>query len=109
MVVRVLAEARADLREAARYYRHVPPPALGRKLAARLLEAFGDAVRSAEAFGAFRAEHPDIPLAHFVPLPGFPYLLFYTVAKDGDVFVISVEYATSDYVDRVTRWMTGVP
>jgi hypothetical protein len=48
MASRVLPEARADLREAIRHYRAVKPPALGKQLAARVLDAFKQAVRSIE-------------------------------------------------------------
>ena len=108
MAVWILPEARDDLREAARYYRTIPPPALGRQLAAGLLAAFRDAVSKGESFGLSRAEHPDIPLARFVVFARFPYLAFYTV-KERDLFVVSVEHASSDYVERGARRMAGVP
>jgi hypothetical protein len=37
---------------------------------------------------------------------GFPYLAFYTV-KDGDVVVVAIEYATRDYVARITKRTQG--
>jgi hypothetical protein len=37
---------------------------------------------------------------------GFPYLAFYTV-KGEDIFVVAVEYATRDYVERVTKRTQG--
>ena len=100
MAVRLLPEARDDLREAIRYYRAIPPPATGRQLAARVLASFKDAMRDVELMPLSRPEHPDIPGARYVIFCDFPYLAFYTV-KSGDVFVVSVEYATRDYVERV--------
>jgi hypothetical protein len=38
-MARVLPEARTDLREAIRHYRAIKPPAAGRKLAERVLDA----------------------------------------------------------------------
>lgn len=102
MAAIVLPEARADLREAIRYYRAIKPPAVGMQLAARVFAAFREAVLSAEAAPRSRPEHPDITGARFVLFPGFPYLAFYTV-KGADILVVSVEYATSDYVGRVTQ------
>ena len=49
-----------------------------------------------------RPEHPDIPNARYVIFPRFPYLAFYTVKGD-DIVVVSVEYATRDYVERVAK------
>lgn len=108
MTVHVLREARDDLRAAARYYRRVVPPVVGKALADQLIEAFKDAVRRAEAFGTSRPEHPDIPRARFVALGRFPYLLFYTV-KGADLFVVSLEYATSDYITHVTKRLSVAP
>jgi plasmid stabilization system protein ParE len=53
-----------------------------------------------------RPEHPDIRGARFVLFEGFPYLAFYAV-KGRDVVVVSVEYATRDYVDRVAKRFGG--
>lgn len=102
----VLPAALAELREAARYYRNVPPPAVGKQLARRLMDSFTHCVRAIEEFGTTRPEHPDIPGARFVAFAVFPYLAFYTVRDDGQIVVVSIEYATSDYVDRVTARMT---
>lgn len=99
---RVHPDARDDLRDAVRYYRNVAPPALGKQLAHRLMGAFKDCMRAIDQFGATRPEHPDIPGARWVAFTGFPYLAFYTVLDDGQIVVVSIEYATSDYVDRVT-------
>lgn len=49
-----------------------------------------------------RPGHPDIPNARYVIFPRFPYLAFYTVKGD-DIVVVSVEYATRDYVERVAK------
>jgi plasmid stabilization system protein ParE len=49
-----------------------------------------------------RPEHPHIPGARYVLFQGFPYMPFYT-AVDANVVVVAVEYATRDYVDRITR------
>jgi plasmid stabilization system protein ParE len=102
MASRVLPEARADLREAIRHYRAVKPPALGKQLAARVLDAFKQAVRSIEEMPLAQPEHPDIPGARWALFRDFPYIAFYTV-KGSDVVVVAVEYATRDYVDRVTN------
>ena len=102
MPIRVLPEAREDLRAAVRYYRAVAPPALGKQLAARVVAAFREAVQGVEEMALSRPEHPDIPGARFVLLSKFPYIAFYTVKGD-DVIVVSVEYATSDYVARVSK------
>jgi hypothetical protein len=47
-MARVLPEARADLREAIRHYRAIMPPAVGKQLAARVLDKFKQAVLSVE-------------------------------------------------------------
>jgi len=107
MASRVLPEARADLREAIRHYRDAKPSALGKQLAARLLEAFKKAVRSVEAMPLSRPEHPDVPGARWVLFEHFPYLAFYTV-KEGDVIVVAMEYATRDYIDRIAKRVRGV-
>jgi plasmid stabilization system protein ParE len=100
MAIRVLPEARSDLREAIRHYRAIKPPAVGKELALRVLVAFKRAVTSVEAMPLSRPEHPDIPGARWVLLEDFPYMAFYTV-KDGDVVIVALEYASRDYVDRV--------
>jgi plasmid stabilization system protein ParE len=100
MSVRVLPKARSDLREAIRHYRAIRPPAIGKQLAGRVLEAFKHAMASVEAMPLSRPEHPDIVGARWVQLERFPYVAFYTV-KDGGVVVVAVEYATRDYVERV--------
>ena len=105
----VRPEARADLRDAARYYRNVAPPALGKKLAARLMTSFRDCIHTIEALAHTRPEHPDIPGARFVAFPGFPYLVFYTVNDDGNIYVVAIEYATSDYVEQVPTRVEGLP
>jgi len=102
MATRVLPEARDDLRDAIRYYRNVKPPILGKELASRVMAAFREAVELVAEMPLGRPEHPDIPGARFVLFKGFPYLAFYTV-KDGDVVVVAVEYATRDYVARITK------
>jgi hypothetical protein len=79
MAVRVLPEARDDLREAVRYYRGIKLPAVGKQFAGRVLASFKRAVASV----ALR------PLSR--PVHG------------KDRVVVSVEYATRDYVDRVNR------
>jgi len=107
MATRVLPEARDDLREAVRYYRDVRPPALGKQLAARIMAAFKSAVLQIEAMRLGRPEHPDIPGARYVMFEGFPYLAFYTVNGD-DVVIVAVEYATRDYVDRISKRTEGV-
>ena len=99
----VRPDARDDLREAAAYYRSIPPPTVGKALALRFLDAFRACTRTIEALGAGRAEHPDIAGAHFLAFGGFPYLAFYTVTSDGTSYVVSIEYATSDYVERVSK------
>jgi plasmid stabilization system protein ParE len=106
MASRVLPEARADLREAIRHYRSVKPPALGKQLAARVLDAFKQAVQSVEEMALAQAEHPDIPGARWVLLRDFPYVAFYTV-KGSEMVVVAVEYATRDYVDRVRNRLRG--
>lgn len=102
MATRVLPEARDDLRSAIRYYRDVKPPALGKQLAARVMAAFREAIRLVAPMPLGRPEHPDIPGARYVMLGRFPYMAFYTV-RDGDVVVVAVEYATRDYVARITK------
>ena len=44
MAIRVLPEARDDLRDAASYYRALPPPKVGRELAARIFQDFRQAL-----------------------------------------------------------------
>ncbi len=100
MAVRVLPEARDDLREAIRHYRAVSPPALGKALAARVLDSFKRAVESVADMPLSRPEHPDIPGARWVLLERFPYMAFYTV-QQRDVVVVALEYASRDYVTRV--------
>jgi plasmid stabilization system protein ParE len=102
MAVRVLPEARGDLREVIRHYRSINPPALGKGLAGRVLDAFRRAVESVESMPLSRPEHPDIADARWVLLERFPYIAFYTV-KDGDVVVVAVEYASRDYVERIAN------
>src|SRR5580698_7208127 len=102
MSVRVLPEARGDLREAIRHYRAVKPPAIGKQLAARVLDSFKQAIASVEAMPLSRPEHSEIAGARWVQLERFPYVAFYTV-KDGDVVVVAMEYATRDFVDRVEK------
>jgi plasmid stabilization system protein ParE len=106
MATKVLPEARDDLRSTIRYYRNVRPPVLGRQLAARVMAAFKDAVTLAAEMPLARPEHPDIPGARYVMLPGFPYMAFYAV-KDGDVVVVAIEYATRDYVARIAKRTEG--
>lgn len=106
MATRVLPEARDDLREAVRYYRNVKPPVLGKQLAARVMAAFKEAVGLVATMPLSRPEHPEIPDARYVLFQGFPYILFYTVV-DKDVVVVAVEYATRDYVDRITKRTQG--
>jgi plasmid stabilization system protein ParE len=101
MTVRVIPEARVDLREAIRHYRAVKPPAVGKQLAVRVLDAFKHAVRSVETMPLSQPEHPDIRGARWVLFDNFPYIAFYTV-KDDNVIVVAVEYASRDYIERVT-------
>jgi plasmid stabilization system protein ParE len=100
MAVRVLPEARDDLRDAIRHYRAVHPPAVGKQLAARVLDAFKNAIASVESMPLSRPEHPDIPGARWVLLERFPYMAFYTT-REGEVVVVALEYASRDYIDRV--------
>jgi len=106
MTARVLREARDDLRDAVRYYRNVKPPALGRQLAAKVLAAFREAVELVAEAPLARPEHPEIPGARYVVFKGFPYLVFYAV-KETEVVVVAVEYATRDYVARITPRIVG--
>jgi|SRR5882672_1433437 len=100
MAVRVVREARTDLRDVLRHYRAVKPPAVGKQLATRVLEAFKQAVVSVEWMPLSRPEHPDIPGARWVLLARFPYMAFYTV-KEAEVVIVALEYASRDYIDRV--------
>lgn len=79
---------------------------LGKQLAARVMTSFKEAVGLVAAMPLSRPEHPDIPGARYVMFRGFPYMLFYMVV-DKDVVVVAVEYATRDYVDRITRRTQG--
>lgn len=106
MPTKVLPEARDDLRRALQHYRAVTPPALGKQLAARMMSAFKEAIGLVAGMPLSRPEHPDIPGARWVALQGFPYLVFYAVVADA-VVVVAVEYATRDYVSRVTRRARG--
>lgn len=106
MTTRFLPEARDDLRRAIRYYREVKPPALGKQLAERVMSAFTEAIGLVASMPLSRPEHPGIPGARYVPFQGFPYIAFYAVVGE-DVVVVAVEYATRDYVDRVTRRSQG--
>jgi len=69
MAIRLLPEARDDLRDAIRYYRDIAPPALGRRLAARMFEAFKNALRAVEAMPLSRPEHADTRLDVGPPMP----------------------------------------
>ncbi|NOU29826.1 MAG: type II toxin-antitoxin system RelE/ParE family toxin [Polyangiaceae bacterium] len=100
MAVRLLPEARDDLREAVKYYRKVSPPVLGKQLAQRVLAAFRECLEGVASAPNSRPLHPDIPGVRFVGLRGFPYIAFYAVHSE-DVVVVAVEYATSDYESRV--------
>ena len=100
MAVRLLPEARDDLREAVKYYRKVSPPVLGRQLAQRILAAFHECMKGVASAPNARPLHPDIPGVRFVAFRGFPYIAFYAVQSE-DVVVVAVEYATSDYTRRV--------
>lgn len=102
MATRILPEARDDLRNAVRYYRNIKPPALGKQLAARVMAAFKKAVGFVERVPLGRPEHPDISGARYVLFEDFPYMAFYMINGD-DVIIVAVEYATRDYVDRVTK------
>ena len=106
MAIRILREARDDLRSAVRYYRSVKPPVLGKQLAARLMVAFREALEPIAAMPLGCPEHPEILGARYLLFNGFPYHAFYTV-KDGDAVVVAVEYATRDYVDRITKRTAG--
>ena len=106
MTIKVLPEAREDLREAVRYYRSIQPPDVGRQLAERVLAAFRQIARQIAEMPLSAPEHPDIAGTRFVPVDSFPYLVFYTV-KDGNAVIVSVEYATRDYVARVGRRTTA--
>lgn len=108
MAVRVLREARDDLRDAAKFYRAIPPPNVGRQLAARVIGEFKDSLPTVVAMPLSRPEHPEIPGVRYVPFPKLPYLVFYVV--DGnDIVVIAVEHEASDYADRVLRRTDSAP
>jgi plasmid stabilization system protein ParE len=102
MAIRVLPEASSDLRDAIRHYRAVKPPAVGKQLATRVLDAFKQAVASVESMPLSRPEHPDIRGARWVLLERFPYMAFYTV-REGEVVIVAVEYASRDYIDQVVH------
>jgi hypothetical protein len=80
MAARVLREARDELRDAATFYRAIPPPRVGRQLAARILSEFTASVRNVVAMPLSRPEHPDIAGVRYVLFPKLPYILFYVVA-----------------------------
>jgi plasmid stabilization system protein ParE len=100
MAIRVLPEARGDLRDAIRHYRAVKPPAVGKQLATRVLDAFKRAVASVASMPFSRPEHPDIPSARWVLLERFPYMVFYTL-REGEMVIVAVEYTSRDYIERV--------
>jgi plasmid stabilization system protein ParE len=66
MAIRVLPEARDDLRDAASYYRALPPPKVGRELAARIVQDFRHALVAVEDMPLSRQEHPEIPGVRWV-------------------------------------------
>jgi plasmid stabilization system protein ParE len=108
MALRVLREARDDLRDVARFYRAIPPPRVGRQLAARVLSEFNASLQTVVAMPLSRPEHPDIPGVRYVLFPNLPYLAFYVVAGP-DVVVVAVEHGVSDYAARVLRRVGSVP
>jgi plasmid stabilization system protein ParE len=108
MAARVLREARDDLRDVARFYRAVPPPKVGRQLAARVFSEFEASLHSVVAMPLSRPEHPDIPAVRYVLFPKLPYLAFYVVVGP-DIVVIAVEHGASDYAARVLRRVGSVP
>ena len=70
-------------------------------LAARVVAASTEAIRNSAGMPDSSPMHPDIPGSRFIALRGFPYLVFYTVTGP-ELVVLAVEYATRDYVARVT-------
>jgi plasmid stabilization system protein ParE len=66
MAIRVLPEARDDLRDAASYYRALPPPKVGRELAARIFQDFRHALVAVADMPLSRQEHPEIPGVRWV-------------------------------------------
>ena len=108
MAARVLRGARDDLRDAARYYRAIPPPRVGRQLAARIVSEFNASLPTVVAMPLSRPEHPDVPGVRYVLFARFPYMAFYVI--DGnDIVVIAVEHTASDYASRVLRQIDRVP
>jgi plasmid stabilization system protein ParE len=102
MAARVLREARDDLRDVIRFYRAIPPPSTGRRLAARIVNEFNASLPDVVAMPLSRPEHPDIPGVRYVLFATLPYLMLYVI--DGpDVVVIAVEHGASDYTNRVLR------
>jgi plasmid stabilization system protein ParE len=88
--VQVRPEARADILEAARWYRD-----LSRALADRFLKAVGDAV---EQSAAQPTAHPIVDLetgARRIRLHGFPYRVFYLVEGER-VIVFAVAHDRRD-------------
>jgi plasmid stabilization system protein ParE len=105
MALHVLRRARDDLRDIARFYRAIPPPKVGKRLAARVALEFQGAMATVVAMPLSRPEHPDLPGVRYVLFPKLPYMAFYVV--DGtDIAVIAVEHSSSDYVVHV---LTRVP
>jgi plasmid stabilization system protein ParE len=76
MAIRVLPEARDDLRDAASYYRALSPPKVGRELAARILQDFRHALAAVADMPLSRQEHPEIPGVRWVHFGTFPYFAF---------------------------------
>ncbi|MBX3233292.1 MAG: hypothetical protein KIT84_33390 [Labilithrix sp.] len=67
-----------------------------------MMTAFKDATSLITEMPLVRPEHPDISGARYVLLQRFPYMVFYTVVEK-DIVIVAVEYATRNYVERVTR------
>ena len=108
MAIRVLPEALDDLRDAASYYRALPPPKVGRELAARIFQDFRYALAAVADVPLSRQEHPEIPGVRWVHFGTFPYFAFYLV--DGtDIVVVAVEHDASDYAARVQRRAAAAP
>ena len=102
MAARVLRRARDDLRDAAKYRRAIPPPRVGRYLAARVVSVFNASLPTVVAMPLSRPEHPEMPGVRYVLFARFPYMAFYVVDGD-DIVVIAVEHTASDYASRVLR------
>lgn len=102
MGLRVLEAASDDLEDVVRFYRAIPPPKVGRQLAARVITEFKQAMANVIPMPLSRPVHPDIPGVRYVPFPKLEYTAFYVV-EGKDVVVVAVEHSASDYVEGVRR------